>query len=347
MNLRMSSQIMPIADEALNEQRTIYLSSDIDHLLEERSRELRTGIPVAQQIRAALRRYLDVEPEIRHRLLVTDREARRSPIIPQKLWDSLKKHGKQAGLNLNESVQVAVALYLLREEGAVPGVEAAISDDIVARLPTEPKEVALDGDTQQKLAQLGVSLGMPQPSTPGEIVPRLIAIGDEMAGGVNLLKLPRTPCGPWQEALEDTEPFILPKFFAELIGAREGDLLVPTGGQSMREAGIPDNGAVVMRKLDGAKPEIGAIVLACARRKNGAYFYTIKFWYQDAGGKPQLRDGKLRVYHLPPDAKPEKLQAVAALVGVVGRATMGGTIKPRRAPEKHEPGEKWEFPERE
>lgn len=334
--------------ELINEQRTVHLSQKIDELLEDRSRELRAGIPVAQQIRAAIRRYLDVQPEIRHRLLVTDRESRRSPIIPEKLWKSLKTHGKQAGLNLNESVQVAVALYLLREEGTVPGIEPEILRDIAARLPPEPKEIALDAATQQKLAALGVSLGMPPEASEEEIIPRLIRISDEAinneeSDGVTLLKLPRQPCGPWKEALEETESFTLPAFFAAMIGARDGDLLVPTGGQSMREAGIPDNGAVVMRPLNGAAPDPGTIVLACAKRANGQYFYTIKFWYLAAHGDgttaPELRDGKLRVYHLPPDVKSEELEAVAALVGVVGRATLGGTIKGRRAKEKRE---KWD-----
>jgi hypothetical protein len=334
----------------MNEQRTIQLSEEIDQCLEKRGEDL--DVSVAQQIRAAIRRYLDVQPDIWNRLLTTEREARRSPIIADELWKQLKKHGKRAGLNINESVQVAIAIYLFQEEGAVPGIKPEVLKDIATRLNLKPPAPRMDATTQASLQKLGVSLGMPQASTPGEIVPRLIAIGDEMAGGIELLKLPRTPCGPWKEALEETEPFILPKFFAELIGAHEGDLLVPTGGQSMREAGIPDDGAVVMRALDSQKPEDGAVVLACARRTDDRYFYTIKFWYHTPSGAPELRDGRLRIYNLPPDIKPEKLKPVAVLVGVIGRATLGGTVKGRQPREGREhakktSGEKWEFPESE
>ena len=148
---------------------------------------------------------------------------------------------------------------------------------------------------------------------------------------VTLWQLPRVPCGPWEEALNEAEAYPIPKSLAAILGARNGDWLVPCNGQSMREAGLPDGGMAVMRPLMGATPSDGAIVLCCVERESGQWLSTIKFWYPGKNGGVDLRDGKLQPYHLPTDAK--DVHIVAGLVGLMGQATQGTqTIKGQRIP---------------
>lgn len=145
--------------------------------------------------------------------------------------------------------------------------------------------------------------------------------GAGQSGTVAVLSLPGVPCGPWREALNEAVPLSLPRELADILGAQAGDFLVPTDGQSMVEAGVPDAGRVVMRPLGGRRPQLGEIVLCCIERENGVWDATIKFWFETPRGAPCLKDGQLRELPFPADLV--EVHPIATLVGVMGRATLG------------------------
>jgi SOS-response transcriptional repressor LexA len=207
---------------------------------------------------------------------------------------------------------------------------------------TKPSKKVIQQVVKDELAAIGVVTGAElealRSRAPAEILDeaRRIqiagAVRAERANLIGLHQFSSVPCGPWKDVLEEARPYFLPKDMAEVLGAQEGDWLLPCRGQSMREAGIPDGGLVVMHPLDGTPPESGAIILCCVEREGGQWLSTIKYFYRDAKGRPELRDGKLQPYHLPPDAK--ELHPLAILVGVMGKATETHTVKGRRSVQK-------------
>lgn len=101
---------MAANNTARDNRREVFLTENVAAALEERKKE--TGISAAIQIRQAVQRYLQIPHDRLHRLLVTEREIRKPANIPDELWNELKARKADTGLDLNEQVQIAVALYL-------------------------------------------------------------------------------------------------------------------------------------------------------------------------------------------------------------------------------------------
>lgn len=267
-----------------------------------KARKKTAGLSEKHQLHEALSAYLEREPQRSDRALLNDQEGLQRKIMPvsNELWERLRARKREWGLDLDEQVQIALSLYF----GRVEGTSSATMSD-------EPGVLAVRRGSQN------VS-GDPLLAAARVVLSNAALAGDEPTV---LLSLPSVPCGPWREALSDASPLALPRELAEILGAREGDLLIPTDGQSMVEAGVPDGGRVVMRPLRGRRPELGQIVLCCIEREGGVWESTIKFWFETPRGAPILRDGRSREVPLPGDTV--EVHPVAVLVGVMGRATQG------------------------
>jgi SOS-response transcriptional repressor LexA len=283
-----------------------------DQLAALRERKEEVGVDIAEQIRRALEAEMARTPQqTRAGGIIVLEEAARTDFqayISPELWARVRQRKTDTRISLDKILQIAIARYLGQDEST-------------ARL----------GLLRASELTEAAPLVMADPIRSARRIETRNSYGEDF---VMLQRLGGVPCGPWKEALEDAQAYPVPRELAEVMGAREGDLLIPCAGQSMRGAGLPDGGLVVMRPLNGATPEAGAIVLCCVERTNGEWVGTIKFLYRGAHGQPELRDGNLQPYPLPDDTK--HLHAVAYLVGVVGKATVGShTIKGRRSLPDH------------
>ncbi|BCM88688.1 hypothetical protein IAD21_00530 [Abditibacteriota bacterium] len=290
-----------------------------------KARKASARISDSDQIRLALEAYLEREPQIRDRAFLNSGAGAHRKLVPiaDSLWDELRARKDRTGLDLDEQVQIALALYFRShspEAGGQRGENSALQIPGIRRaseLLSAPRDSSL----------LESGLRSPASGPDPLLVAARIMLSNaaleatQGSGSVALVSLPSVPCGPWREAIHEGTLLSLPRELAEILGAHTGDLLVPTDGQSMVEAGIPDGGRVVMRPLNGRHPQIGEIVLCCIERQDGMWESTIKFWFETPRGAPLLKNGKLQEIHLPADLV--EVHPVATLVGVMGRATFG------------------------
>lgn len=133
---------------------------------------------------------------------------------------------------------------------------------------------------------------------------------------ISLPILASVPCGPWEEAINDSSiRLLLNDDWRRELDAREDDLLVRTYGQSMEGAHILDGSLLLIGRLAPHKlPREGQPALV-QYHEDGQAFSTIKSWHMK-NGKPLLRDGDGKEVKLSP--KTERLEAV----GVVKRAVI-------------------------
>lgn len=318
-----------VEPNARKNQRHIKVVPELKKALAER--KLQTGLPETRQILDAIEAYLQKEPSNAHRAFLRPTEERVVKLLPapDALWNRLHERKKNFGFDLDDQIHIALTLYFADLEGLNPFAETSYSSPQIATVAAKSRE-----ELRAQLGALGLRVAsefVASEESEKALDPLLAAARivlsnaalsqNDGAGAVTLLLLPSVPCGPWREALNDATPLALPRQLADIVGAREGDLLVPTDGQSMVEAGVPDGGRVVMRPLRGRRPQLGEIVLCCIERENGVWESTIKHWFETPRGAPILKDGKLREHPLPPD--PVEVHPVAVLVGVMGRATQG------------------------
>lgn len=252
-----------------------------------------------------------------------ERLVKREMRLPESLNERLTQAARLRGQDVSDVMRRAVEREVSSEDADLPSLKGALKDGLVEAL----RELGV-----VPASALGLAQATPiDPLRGARRVQVLDSSPDSPSDTVTLRRLPGVPCGPWKEAVDEAVLYPVPREVAGFLGALEGDLLVPCEGQSMREAGIPDGGVVVMRLLDGAVPAPGAIILCCVERAGGEWLSTIKYFYgMTAYGKADLRDGKLRPYSLPEDAR--EVHLVAVLVGVMGRATQGSnSIKGHRA----------------
>ncbi len=311
-----------------------------------KARKASARISESDQIRLALEAYLRREPRSGDReLLAPDGGAHRKLVpITDSLWDELRARKDRTGLDLDEQVQIALALYFggqrletIRGQMPEAGGQREASNSWESLGIRRASELLADANTTAASGQRASDSNTPLPASglrplasgvdPLLLAARIVlsnaALEAEQGSGalVTLVSLPAVPCGPWREAISEGSSLSIPRELAEILGARPGDLLVPTDGQSMVEAGVPDGGRVVMRPLNGRHPQVGEIVLCCIEREDGLWESTIKFWFETQRGAPLLKNGKLQEMHLPADLV--EVHPVASLVGVMGRATFG------------------------
>ena len=285
-----------------------------------------TSATEGHQIREALEVFSQIVPTNAHRALLSlDGDEHRKHIpIPDELWEQLKARKKRYGLLLEDQIEIALALYFGEkppaEEPAPVALEPAPIEEQARRAAREELQTLLESGAVQLAAPEAFAAGAYNPLAAAKV----IRIAEPNSSAIRLRSFEAVPCGPWREVLDEAEPLDLPADIAAVLGARPGDLVFPTKGQSMVKAGVPDEGRVVMRPLEGRVPLAGAIVLFCIERENGAWESTLKFYFGEINGVPQLRDGALKLIQLPKDT--QNVYLVAQLVGVMGRATMG-TVK--------------------
>lgn len=170
-------------------RRQIYLSQPISGQLE--MRKLKSGIPVAAQVRHAIEDYLQISVEPQHRLFTTRRESLVPAIVPDTLWDALKERKATTGLDLNEQVQIAVALYLQAQESCDAQSQShPRSESSSPFLPEKPQRELVDRaglrvTLREELAAMGYEAKSPgaAPMPASHLVPvALIAVrgGDEL-----------------------------------------------------------------------------------------------------------------------------------------------------------------------
>lgn len=124
--------------------------------------------------------------------------------------------------------------------------------------------------------------------------------------------LTKAPCGPYDEAVEQSGYFDLSPDIADELGARESDVVVRTSGDSMAGAGIPDGALLLMRPLlYGRQPRIGRPALVQIAKNDGSYVGTIKHWMGDG----ELHDGDGEVMPLPEGVR--EVHPVAEAVGII------------------------------
>lgn len=300
-----------------------------------------TGIPVSEQVRRAVDEMVSELQETPHAPIQRTGEpleVRVGIYFPESLWDALWEIKERRGVQIRDLILHAVSQWVEKRQLAVGSVELAESQEPFEEKTDAARQILEETlrDLDAKFAAAGIVRGKDfragEAPRPNPLLgAQLIAFESSSSGSemVSLKQLDAVPCGPWREAIDHAQTRYLPRDLAEIIGAREGDWLVPARGESMVEAGVPDNGLVVMRFLDGAEPLEGSIVLVSIERGDGRFDSTIKFWFHASTGRVHLANGKMEPFPIPEDA--EKVIAVAVLVGVMGRATMGtGTLKGRR-----------------
>ncbi len=245
-------------------------------------------IPVAGQIRAAIRSYLRLEPITTHRLLVkTDEELSRNPVsVPDSLWDSLKARKAKTKLDLNELVQIAVALYL-KEEEASAGAQSQSQSKNQSQ-GTAPPTTADDMERFRRLAEEVFTQKAPT------LLEQLRAEGKEVWPAVPaLMQVTRTvpvtmtvSCGTGDDLDNIVEP-LESGGLMELTGklaekVTEHSFIARAVGWSMSNDGSPfsiqSGDLLLMTPIEEFKRTIkkGTIVLARVRFKDGRTVQTLK-----------------------------------------------------------------------
>jgi SOS-response transcriptional repressor LexA len=130
--------------------------------------------------------------------------------------------------------------------------------------------------------------------------------------------LSRVPCGPWSEAIDSGDNFLISADVADELEAQDGDVWVRADGQSMEGAGIQDGFVALVRPYDKKTPRRGEIVLIQVTTPEGDRVGTIKrFNGLEPDGKPRLLDGNDEPYSLPEPM--QGFDVVGRVVGVLGR----------------------------
>jgi hypothetical protein len=154
--------LMPKSNQ--QSQRGVFLTEDQDGELERYKAS--TDIPVTAIIRRAIEAYAAMPYEPRQRLLLGPRDVRRLVYIPDDIWNALKNRKAETGLDLNEQVQIAVALYLQNEaqnaprsqgERPIPQTSTDAPDDLELTPPPFLKKgtrAPLSEAEEQRLRQL-------------------------------------------------------------------------------------------------------------------------------------------------------------------------------------------------
>lgn len=258
-------------------QRVIQFSEAVADALERRNNEL--GIPVSRQITRAVEAFLKLPFDNKWRLLTTPKESRTSSNIPKEYWERLKEIKANSNLDLNELVQVAVALYLREEDKP-----ASQSSDLELTSPEEkPRKLKHSTDKtetidrnelrvtlREELARMGIETWAAVPA----IMQAMVLLPLQMI----------VSCGEGDEL--DAIP-IEDGTMIEVIGnlakiATQRSFIAKANGWSMSSDNLPHDikpgDLLLMTPIDEFKKPLlsGMVVLAKVSYKNGKTVETLK-----------------------------------------------------------------------
>lgn len=186
--------------------------------------------------------------------------------------------------------------------------------------PLESRPIGFDSATNDLLEDIAKEQGTTVPKIVREAVEQWLTPVAPPPSDVNNFRAPylsSVPCGPWDEAVNSEQSFVISEDVADVLEAQEGDVWCSANGQSMEGAGIQDGFVVLLRPYGKYAPRRGEIVLAQAFPEGEEPLGTIKRFNGMDGIRPKLVDGEDKEYELPQNTT--RVEFVARAVGVVGR----------------------------
>ncbi len=186
--------------------------------------------------------------------------------------------------------------------------------------PLQNRPIGFDAGVNDTLEEMAVQQGTTVPELVRSAVNQWLSPAAPPSSDVNNFRAPylsAVPCGPWDDAINSGESFVISEDVADVLEAQDGDIWCSANGQSMEGAGIQDGFVVLLRPYGKYAPRRGEIVLVQAFPEGEEPLGTIKRFNGMDGTKPKLLDGEDKEYQLPPNTT--KVEFVARAVGVVGR----------------------------
>jgi hypothetical protein len=276
------------------DRRELFLPTHLNDALEKRAARFYTS--VTSQILLALEQYLQTPFDLKQRLLIGEKGNRRPVNIPDSIWNELKSRKAETGLDLNEQVQIAVALYLQSEASGANKGDLELTPPEGKQLrkpkPLSPEETErfqrlidervnerVDQVVEEKLSQMERSRAAGfevRPAIPAALQPPSIRVP----------KTKMVSCGAGTD-LDNIVEFLAEAGEVELIGrlaakVTPNSYIAVAHGWSMAQANsrmsILDGDEILLTPIDeypnGIK--IGSIVLVEIKFKDGTMVETLK-----------------------------------------------------------------------